>query len=259
MKFSKRNSLLLLGCLLAIAPMTAQSNTADRAIQTMERSYSSSARSQQRINRLDDEARQLLEQYRVVTRQTENLQVYNQQLQILIKSQLQEMQSIQQQIEEIEVTQQEITPLMLRMVDSLEQFIALDVPFLPTERQQRLEKLKVTLNRADVSVSEKFRQVIEAYQIENDYGRTIEAYRAELKGPQGDARTVDFLRIGRVALYYQTLDGTEMGVWDKLSGQWQPLDSQYRSAINKGLRIARKQAAPDLLVLPVEAPVAGVQ
>lgn len=238
--------------MLAVFPVGAFSTTTEQVIDTVVSTHASSAKSQQRINHLDDETRQLLEQYRLVTRQTETLEVYNQQLQKLIESQLAEMQSIEQQIIEIDVTQQEITPLMLRMVASLEQFIALDSPFLPDERNQRLEKLKATLNRADVSVSEKFRQIIEAYQIENDYGRTIEAYRGELNH-QG-TRTVDFLRIGRVALFYQTLDGNELGMWDKASQQWLPLEPQYRSAINKGLRIARKQAAPDLLVLPVDAP-----
>lgn len=241
------------GLILACIPIFAHANKAETALNTVATTHAQGAQSQQRINRLDDQTRELLEQYRLVTRQTDTLEVYNQQLQRLIDSQLAEMQSIEQQIRDIEVTQREITPLMLRMLASLEQFIRLDVPFLPQERKQRLVNLQTTLNRADVSVSEKFRQLIEAYQIENDYGRTIEAYRAPLG--DNEKRTVDFLRIGRVALFYQTLDGNELGRWDKATQQWVTLENQYRSAINNGLRMARKQAAPDLLVVPVAAPV----
>jgi hypothetical protein len=145
-----------------------------------------------------------------------------------------------------------VTPLMLRMIDSLDAFVALDLPFLLDERQERIEELRKMMPRADVTNAEKYRRIMEAYQIENDYGRSIEAYRATL-GRDGREVTVDFLRFGRIALVYQTLDEAERGVWDQTSGSWQPLDASYRSAIRQGLRIARKQAAPDLIFLPLPA------
>ena len=108
------------------------------------------------------------------------------------------------------------------------------------------------MDRADVTNAEKYRRILEAFQIENEYGRTIEAYRGSLDRG-GESLPVDFLRVGRVALVYQTLDASELGAWDQAAGQWQPLDRSYRGALRKGLRIARKQAAPDLLRLPVAA------
>ena len=142
------------------------------------------------------------------------------------------------------------------MLDSLDKFIALDLPFLPEERNQRIAKLKAMIVRADVTNAEKFRRILEAYQIENDYGNTIEAYRADLNS--GDViSSVDFLRLGRVALYYQRFDGSETGFWDKENNQWQVLSTDYHSAIRNGLRIARKEIAPDLLTLPIPAAEAG--
>jgi hypothetical protein len=94
---------------------------------------------------------------------------------------------------------------------------------------------------------------MEAYQIENEYGRTIEAYRAPLE-LDGEETTVDFLRFGRIALVYQTLDASRSGVWNREARSWQPLDSGYRSSIRDALRIALKQAAPDLVTLPLPAP-----
>ena len=140
------------------------------------------------------------------------------------------------------------------MLDALEQFIQLDTPFLLKERNERLERLRGMMERSDVSSAEKFRRVIEAYQIENDYGRTIEAYKGTVP-IDGNEQEVDFLRIGRVALAYQSVGGGNTGAWDKDTGQWVALDpAEFKNQIADGLRVARKQVAPDLLVVPVAAP-----
>ena len=111
------------------------------------------------------------------------------------------------------------------------------------------------MDRADVTNAEKYRRIVEAYQIENDYGRTIEAYRGTLD----NGKTVDFLRVGRIALVYQTLDGEETGVWDQGAQDWVELDDSYRTSIKQGLKIARKQSAPDLIELPLPAASGGGQ
>jgi hypothetical protein len=150
----------------------------------------------------------------------------------------------------METTQREIVPLMLKMVEVISQFVALDIPFLPEERQFRVAELQAIMERADVSLAEKYRRVLEAYQVETEYGRTIEAYQDELELDE-KIRTVNFLRIGRVGLYYLTLDGQQAGVWDG-DERWRPLDSEYLQAIDKGLKVAKKQLPPDLLVLPIK-------
>jgi len=209
--------------------------------------------SQKKIDKLDEKTRQMLEAYRAAINETESLRVYNKQLKELIASQEEEARSLEKQMRDIEQTQRKIVPLMYRMIDTLEQFVDLDVPFLPKERAERIQKLRERMRRADILISEKYRQVLEAYQVENDYGRTIEAYRSELK-MNGGTRLVDFLRIGRVALFYQTLDSHESGCWDRESGSWQVLPHSYCYALQKGLQMAGKRAAPDLLTLPVPAP-----
>jgi hypothetical protein len=208
--------------------------------------------SQKKIDKFSNQAQKALAEYRSATRQTETLITYNNYLKTLIKSQTEEKASLEQQLKDIETTQQEIIPLILRMLDSLEKFIQLDIPFLPEERQHRLQRLKAMISRADVTNAEKFRRIIEAYQVENDYGKTIEAYRANLIVGD-DTISVDFLRLGRVALYYQRLDGSETGSWNRETKTWDILSPDYRNTIRKGLRIARKEAAPDLLVVPVPA------
>ena len=161
------------------------------------------------------------------------------------------MAALNTSIDEVSVIERQITPLMIRMIDGLEQFVQLDVPFLPDERSERIAGLREMMDRADVSASEKFRRVMEAYQVEMDYGRSMEAYSGILS-LGGQERDVDFLRVGRTVLAYQTRDASEQGVWNQDTKTWDNLDSSYRTQVTKGLRMAKKQLAPDLLMLPVK-------
>ncbi|MFU8787853.1 MAG: DUF3450 domain-containing protein [Methylobacter sp.] len=197
-----------------------------------------------------------LEQYRALTRQSDILQTYNRHLQDLLASQAEEKKSLEQQLKDIEVTKQEIVPLIVHALDSLEKFIQLDLPFLPEERRQRLNQLKELVAKADVNNAEKFRRIMEAFQVENEYGNTIEAYKGNIV-LNDVTSSVDFLRLGRVALYYQRLDRSETGFWNKEENRWQTLSSSYNTAIRNGLRIARKETAPDMLIVPVSAPEAA--
>jgi hypothetical protein len=143
--------------------------------------------------------------------------------------------------------------MMTRMIDSLEQFIELDTPFLLDERRGRLERLRGMMERSDVTAAEKFRRVIEAYQIENDYGRTIEAYRGSVD-IDGNQQQVDFLRIGRISLTYQSVGGQNTGAWDTAAEAFVELPPEkYKTQVAHGIRVARKQVAPDLLIIPVAA------
>ncbi len=222
----------------------------DEAVGTRDRANADGIASQKRIDGLSDETESLQRQYREALRQIEALEVYNRQLAELVASQEEEEGSIQEQIDEVELVGRQITPLMLKMIEALAAFVELDVPFLLEERRARVANLEELMGRSDVSEAEKFRRILEAYQIENDYGRTIEAYEGRLESG-GEGRTVTFLRVGRLTLVYQTLDGGESGVWDRKQKTWLPLGGEHRIPIRQGLRIARKQAAPDLLRLPV--------
>jgi len=243
--------LTLILSLFAVQPVLAD-HLGDAVKETI-KSNRSAAKSQAKIDGLSDQTRQMLEEYRLLIKETETLHVYNKQLKTLLISQHREEQSLERQLQEIEVTQREIVPLMLNMLDSIKAFITLDVPFLAAERQQRLTRLQEMMGRADVTQSEKFRRILEAYQIENEYGRTIEAYRADIE-INGVSYTVDFLRLGRLSLYYQTLDGKKTAVWSQNKKGWQSLSDRYNRTVANGLKIARKQIAPDLLKLPVPMP-----
>lgn len=237
----------------SLAATTVQAADLDPALSTQISSDKAAASSQKKIDKMADDTAQALQQYRAAVQRAESLSVYNAQLEKLISSQQEEKTSITAQIDKIDTIETGVLPLMVHMTDTLTDLVAQDAPFLPEERTERAQSLKKLIDRADVSVGEKFRRIMEAYMVEADYGRTIEAYRGELA--QGDEqRMVDFLRIGRVGLYYQTLDGAESGRWNSATKSWEAVGNEYRRAIREGLRVARKQAPPSMLTLPVANP-----
>lgn len=209
--------------------------------------------SQQRIDKTVEETTSLERQYAAIMKEIDGLEVYNALLEKQIASQQQEMADLNDSIDRVSVIERQVTPLMLKMIDALEQFIELDMPFLLEERRQRVAFLRTLLERSDVTVAEKFRRLLEAYEIENDYGRTIEAYKGSLE-LDGASREVDFLRIGRIALLYETVDAEIYGMWDQKQKQWRPLPAEYRNQIRDGIKMAHKQIAPNLLKLPISAP-----
>lgn len=235
-----------------IPPVAAQQKVREAvAIQTD--ALKTTAEVQNRINQLDDQTREMLNEYRQALAQSADLVAYNQQLEGLVATQRVEIADYERQFQEIETTKRQILPLIIRMLDVLREFVGIDMPFLPDERQMRIAQLAELMGRPNVPTSEKYRRVAEAYQIELDYGHTIESYEGEIE-VGGDTRTVAFLRYGRLGLYYMTLDGLEIGYWDKNEDRWIKLSNEYRQSLDRALRIARKQLPPDLTRLPVPAP-----
>lgn len=214
-------------------------------------------KSQQKIDKIAEQTSSLLQDFKTVNKQIEGLRVYNAQLEKQIANQLEVIKQLETSIEQVTVMERQVQPLILRMLDGLEQFVDLDVPFHLAERRERVEMLRNNQERADISVAEKFRQVLEAYKIESEYGRKIDTYKDTLN-IGGQDREVNILRVGRVALMYQTTDTQLSGVWDKRKGDWAELDSgEYRSSILKGIRIAKKQASIEIMKLPILAPEAA--
>jgi len=209
---------------------------------------------QRRIEQVADQIDNLVVDYQTEAKVVDGLKVYNNLLQRQIDNQEAEMAAIAESIDNVELIERQITPLMTRMLDALDTFVELDTPFLMEERRDRIARLRNMMERSDVTPAEKLRQILEAYSIENDYGRTIEAYKGSLE-VDGRPLEVDFLRIGRVSLTYQSVGGAVTGGWDSGSRSFVTLPPEtYKAYVAEGLRIARKQIPPDLIVVPVAAP-----
>ena len=225
-------------------------NPVTESVAVSTKSIEKSGLTQEQIVKLDETTRILLADYQSTTKEFESLKLYNDQVQKIINSQIEEIENIILKIDELDKTNQRIVPLMLKMIEGLENFILLDLPFLMTERTTRVFNLKETMDRGDISTSEKFRLITEAYKTELEYGRTIETYRDNIL-IDGVETSADFLRVGRIALTYLTVDGNKGGYWDTQASSYMKASSSIRRATGDALKIASKQAPPALIKIPL--------
>lgn len=242
-------ALMLLAPSLAADPLQAVQQQAAAG-------HADAARSQQNIDRAFEQSQQALAEYRALREESANLKIYNQHLGELQADQQASLASMARQLASIEATRQGVVPLMYRMLASLEQFVALDLPLYADERRQRLATLRTLMGQADVTTAEKYRQLLEAYLLETEYGNRLGSYQGELE-IAGQQLTVEFLHLGRVVLLALTLDQQRGWRWDQGQRQWVALDEHFVRPASQGLRMARKQMALDLLELPL--PAAEVQ
>jgi seryl-tRNA synthetase len=176
-------------------------------------------------------------------------QRYNTQIEQQLRSQEREIASLEQQIAGIDATAVDVQAMLQRMYDDLVAFVQSDVPFFKEERDQRIQRITELMQNVQASPSEKFRRLMEAYQIEMEYGRTMSAYKQALD----DGREAELVRLGRVVLLYRVIEGGETGYWDNTQKKW-VADPASRAAIENDLRIAKEEKAPDLIIVPVPAP-----
>ena len=224
-----------------------------KVVGEQERNHQQGAESQKKISRLAEEITDLEIQHRDVLDNIERTRDHNEQLRKEIQDQKETIQSIREQIVEAKETNKDIAPLMQEMLEMLKQLIKADVPFLTEERRERLQKIDAIKDSADVTVSEKYRKIMEAYQREIEYGNTIENYHG-FQNIEGKEVHVDYLRVGRLVLIYQTLDEKNQAYWNQQQRKWVELPSRYSKAVKKGFKVAKKQMTPSLLTLPVPAP-----
>ena len=224
--------------------------TVDDSLKVVGKTNENAISSQQRIDRLALQTQKILEEYQQIILNTEYQNTYNFQLKQLKADQEKELNSLQKQIDEINITQLRIMPLMSSMADALEKFVVLDLPFHQEARVNGVIQLKQHLRNPSLSLPDKYRLLLEAFQIENDYGRSVESYRDSLE-LDGEDISVEFLRIGRVALYYRTLDGATSAYWNQQAREWETLPDEYARNISDAIRVASNQIAPKLLRLPM--------
>jgi len=223
----------------------------DQVLQADQRRLNLAQQSQERINSVVEGTRSLEDQYRAVNKEIDGLKVYNRLMNAQVEGQQATLEDIGLSMDQVDVINRQIFPLMERMIDGLDQSVSLDIPFLLAERTKRVTDLKGIMERSDVSVAEKFRKVMEAYQIENEFGWTSEHYTQSLT-IDGETRSFNMLRIGRIGLYFQSDDAKVTGRWDNEARQW-VMDDSARNEIRKGLRMARQLIAPELISIPVPA------
>ncbi|ACT58899.1 DUF3450 domain-containing protein [Hirschia baltica] len=238
-------------------PAFAQADLAG-AISVGEAATRKAEQTQERINQLDDERSDMVREFRTLLQQKDAAALYKRQQERVVASQENELKSLEEQLGRVEEIKAQMVPMMEDMIAAAKMFYAADLPFKDmTEdgkldvRADRYAKLDDVMGRGDVSPAERYRLIIQAFQSEMEYGRTIDAYTDDITLADGSVKTVDIFRYGRVAMVYITKDRNQLGRWDRETQQWVDLPSSYKSEVLKGIRIADKVATPAIMMAPV--------
>ena len=207
--------------------------------------------SQTKIDSMDDDTSLIINEFKTVSKQIEGLRVYNAQMRKQIERQEERLKEIDKTMKEAQVMQRQIPPFTRRMLAGIEKSIELDMPFHLAERKERISFAKAAIDNPTVSPAEGLRQVLETFNVEMEYGRKLDSYKDTIE-IEGQQREVNVLRVGRLALVYQSSDRSLTGAWDNKKQEWVPLDNSYRNPTRKGLRIANRLATADMLELPIQ-------
>lgn len=248
----KQLHLPLLFILLAtLSSMSFAQDTTKSIIDRGEERLSDNQKAQRNADKLHGETRDLVEDYQSLLKVVDGLKVYNKILRKQLDHQEQEMTSLDLSIANTAIIERQILPLLTRMLDGLDGFVTLDIPFLLSEREKRVDDLRRLILRSELTNAEKTRRVFEAFQIENEYGNSMESYKGKLNLGE-KTFDVDYLRVGRISFTYRTVGSGEYGYWDTKSNSWKPLeDTNFRRNIDKGIKMTRQELAPELFTIPV--------
>jgi len=241
--------------LMTLLPTSALADKTDDIVNGGVARQKSGAASQKRIDTISEKTEQVIAQYHQQRKNVEVLKRFNDRMRRTLAAQQTAVTKLEQSIEDASLIERQIVPLMLSMIDGLEKFIDADLPFKLGERKDRLSRIKGYLNNANISAAERFRQVLEAYSIENSYGQAIDVFVEELNLPEGPL-TVNILQVGRVGMYYLTTDGDKAGYWDQSERAWKALDSSHNDGIARAIRMYEGKEDRDLMLVPVKAPEA---
>lgn len=241
---------------LLLLPMFVHATDIDKAAAIESQTVTDAAVSQQRIDVSDEQSQTTKADIERLQREIENLTLYRNHLQSLVESQQQEQASLERQLEEIAQTRQGIVPLMYRMIDDLSAWVETDLPIKRGQRQARVDSLKTLMARADVADAEKFRRILEAYQIELDYGAKLGTYEETL-AIDGVERDVDILHLGRLSLVAKSLNGEQFWFYDHPTNQWTAIEDHSHEVLQQAYDVANKKQPPTLMALPLSISMSG--
>lgn len=243
---------LLAGAAALLAASGAHAQL-DRALQVARESTVAGASTQTTINQLADAADNDERAYLALREQIESQEIFLEQQRVFLESQAIELTELESQLERVGNIERDLTPMLLEMFVALEDFVAQDLPFRLTERVERLDRIRGDLENAQILPAERYRVLLNAYEIEAAYGRSLEAYSEQVE-IDGVPYSGEFLQIGRVALIRDVAGNLEIMTKDNQS--WRPVPASMANDVNRAFRIAKEVTTPEVFIAPLPGPQA---
>jgi hypothetical protein len=136
------------------------------------------------------------------------------------------------------------------VVGQLDAWVNRDVPFLMEERRERLASVREAIARPDVTPAEKLRRVLEALQVEANYGNLAEVSQEKIMVGAEEVHA-DVVRVGRVSIFWRSPDGKRVGEYDRASKSWVELESKYVASINELREMVLRLRSTKVVSLPL--------
>lgn len=238
---------------LALCPAAAAGSSALDVHQQAAGAVTAESRAQAEYQQWADDRETLSAEVRDMKAMDDWLEFQNRKYKKYVKRQEAAIAELERRKEEAKRIRRELEPFLESVVTQLEAFVAEDLPFLAEERAQRLKFLHESLDDYHLQLSEKLRRVFEVLLVETEYGRSVSTETGQLD-LDGSSTRVAFFRLGRTALFYQTADGSEAGMWDRQAKGWRPLDANFARTLQLARDMAGRKRAVELLRLPLGAP-----
>lgn len=229
------------------APAVAQG--LDRAIATGEQATRRAEQVQQQINQLDDERSDMVGEFRTLLQRKTAAELYARQQAAAVESQEREIASLTDQLSRVDEITSQTVPMLETLIDDLDAFIDADLPFRLEERKERITRLRDYLSDPNVSVTERYRQIMDAYTAEMEVGRKTDTWKETITVDDKEV-TVDMVLFGRVALIYMDPTGRYAKRYDRETSSWVDLESKYKAEIDKAIRIIQGKRTQDVMYVP---------
>jgi hypothetical protein len=223
----------------------------DEALRVARQSTQEGAQAQEQITQLATAADNAEGQYLAAQEQIESQRIFLDQQRVFLLSQQNELNALRTQLERVGSIEVDLAPMLLDMYVALEEFINEDLPFQMDVRQERLSNIQTSLGDANISAAERYRLLLNAYEIEMGYGRSLRAYSEEID-VDGVPQAADVLQIGRVALIREI--GGNFDILTQDNREWRPVPGSMAVDVERAFRIAREVTTPEVFTAPLPGP-----
>jgi DNA repair exonuclease SbcCD ATPase subunit len=242
--------LLLIWFSAGFAQTTAEDNTGERVRRSVRESVEIRRQTQKEHEKWQEEKQRLTERYESL--ESENRRLSEKQARLSEKEQAARSRILQKekQIADIRQVTQDVEPFLKQLASDISKLVEHDLPFLAHERQKRIKSIEKLMEDRQAPVSEKYRRVMEALFVEAEYGNTIEVYQENIE-VQGRSMRANIFRLGRISLYFQSMDQEECGWFNIAEKKWEKLPTRYNRAIAGAIDIGTRRRPAELLTMPL--------